>query len=599
MEVKSNEMKRLTEHEINEIRERANLREIIATYLPLTQKGQNYWAVCPFHNDHDPSLSISESKQIYKCFVCGAGGNAFTFVKDYENISFIEAVVKVASTIGLDLSDTIITDAQVVDPVQQESYEMMEQANEFYKYQLKTTNNPQVKSFLEKRELKQDVIDTFELGLSLSSTSLVRFLTSKGFDPQQLTKVDLANRFDDQFRDVFYDRILFPIHNRKGKVVAFTARALYDNNDVKYINTSGTPIYTKGDVLYNMHRIDQREYKQQSLVICEGVMDVIAFHQAGHGRTIAPLGTALTDKQAQMIKQINAPVVLAYDRDNAGIKATYQIGSKLFEMSVNVAVYHNTTTLDPDDYLKQKGKQALLDTITKAKHWIEFVMEYGSTLYSLQSYQNRKDFVQFVFKHLARVSVFDQTYFINQLAELTQFSTIDLHNQLAEISVKPVEVKREIRPSSQNQISTNSLLSSEKEILSLIIKSKKAAYQFRDSLGYLINKEANGLALIILESYTHQDDIVIADLLNKQLTPIQTSILIELADDNTLSDEDIEKILDDDIVHIQIEAINQQVLMLEKKSRNELDTNAKIELGLKITKLIQQKDQLLDQGEKL
>lgn len=580
---------------MNEIREQINISDIISDYVPLTQKGQNQWGLCPFHDDNNPSMSVSTTKQIYKCFVCGAGGNVFTFVRDYENISFVEAVVKVAATIGIDLSDSLTQNVSTIPESTKKQLDIMDQASKFYSYQLKTTKDSLVRDFLIKRRIDEDLINTFEIGISSNQNQLSQFLLSKGHQPEDLVELNLVRRNETNFSDVFYDRLLFPISDTQGRVVGFSGRAIHPENDIKYVNTSVTPIYTKGELLYNYHRISNRELKKDPLVICEGVMDVLAFHRAGHQRVIASLGTALTDVQVSLIKRVNSPVILAYDKDSAGISATYQIGKALSDRGVKLSVYNNTTSLDPDEYQKEKGSIALLETLKSSKHWLEFVIEYASSLYSLHSYQSKREVVSFVLQHLVSAESFDQTYFINQLADITGFNNIELHHQLSNIDKKQVQLSKPKRRISQPKVH---LLRSENEILSLIINSKQAAYYFRDELGFLINSEANQLALMILEAYSQKDEVNVADLLNKQLSPVQSKILMDITSEEEVPFENIKGMLEDDMRHIQMAAIDQQIHSLQVAARNELDNNKKIEIGQEIARLVLERNKTGNEDKK-
>lgn len=587
-------MSRISEEKLNEIRGQVNIREIISEYIPLTQRGQNYWAICPFHDDHNPSLSVSESKQIYKCFTCGAGGNVFTFVRDYENISFIEAVVKIAETVNIDLSFALSSQKSYEEPLEiKRKREIMQESNRFYHYQLKNSKAPNVLDFLEKRQIDGDMIDTFSLGLADSSNQLTRFLLSKGYSEEELSELDLIRRYGSEYNDVFYDRLLFPIQDADGSVIGYSGRAIYLENDVKYINTSGTPLYTKGDILYNYHRILSKELKNEPLIVVEGVMDVLGFYRAGLKRTIATLGTALTNQQSHLIKRANAPVVIAFDKDRAGLKATYQIGTTLRDLDCKVSIYNNPTELDPDEFQKQKGSEALVNSISSSKHWMEFVIEYGTNLYSLHSYQTKKQVVEFVIEHLIKEESFDQTYFIKQLSELTDFDRIELERQLVQQSKQKIDQRQPVRRRSVDQEKPK-LLQSEKQILNMILSSKQAAYQFRDKVGYLINKDANSLAFLIISSYASKDTIDVADLLNKQLNENQIQILTDL-DENELPDkEDLSEVLHESMIAIQIAALDQRIDELKIKVKNEMDGQKKLEMGLEIVDLVRDKNQIVE-----
>lgn len=589
-------MSLLSDSQLAEIRSKVNIRDVISQYLPLAKRGQNYWALCPFHDDNNPSLSISEDKQIYKCFVCGAGGNVYTFVRDFEAISFVEAVVKVADTVGIDLSSSLQYQKADIDPKLEKYHTLVEDTVDFYRYQLKNTQDANIISLLENRQITDEIIDTFDVGLALSQNSLSNFLQAKQYQAEDMIAADLVRAYDSNLRDVFYDRLVFPIHNQKGKPVGFTGRAIFPENDVKYINTASTPIYTKGLLLYNIHRISHRDLRDQPVIVSEGVMDVIAFHRADVKKAIATLGTALSDEQAVMIKRLNSPVVLAFDKDKAGLQATYQIGSKLHHMNIKVSIYNNPTDLDPDDLQRQKGSASLKQAVETAKHWIEFVIDYATELYSLQSYQNKKDVVDFVLKQLNYLDGFDQTYFINQLATLTGFDSLELHQQLKS---KSPDKTYQSRAASRTVAKENiDLLRSEKEILSLILESKQAAYYFRDNLGYLLHPVADSLSLMIIDQYRHHDTIEVADLLSKQLSEPMSQLLMSLSTESTIVSKDFTKVLEDDIKQIQLHAIDQQLTDLQKKAANELDVVKKIQYGEEITALMKDKDSLQTKGDK-
>lgn len=253
----------VTDNEIEQIRKSANIIDIISSYIPLTQKGKNYFGVCPFHEDHSPSMSVSEEKQIYKCFSCGAAGNVFTFVSEYENVKFLEAVKIVADKCGIPFHGTITKERPKVN---KEEYEIMSLALKFYQNNLQSTEGKIAKEYLKKRALDETVIKEFDLGLALGgNVSLNKLLLSKKYSTDTLIKLGLVNEHDGYINDIFKYRIMFPIHDLDGNVVGFTGR-IYENNDqAKYINSKESVIFKKGQILFNYHRAKSEIKRKKKL----------------------------------------------------------------------------------------------------------------------------------------------------------------------------------------------------------------------------------------------------------------------------------------------------------------------------------------------
>ena len=294
---------------IEEIRQKADIMDIVAHYLPLTKKGNSYLALCPFHDDNNPSMHVNREKQIYKCFVCNAGGNVFNFVQNYEGISFVEAIKIVADLVGYPLSLEPSYEAPV-DPRLKQLQHLLQEALRFVQYQIKNDPSEELQAFLKQRQLDEPIISYFELGYNGGGNAMTEFLIGKNYTDDALVATDISRLVDNSLRDTFYNRVLFPIHDRYGLPVGFSGRAV-GPSEVKYINTASTSLYQKGELLYNYHRVLDPLLKSEPLILCEGVMDVVAFHRAGFRKTVASLGTALTDSQVKLLSQLRSDVILA------------------------------------------------------------------------------------------------------------------------------------------------------------------------------------------------------------------------------------------------------------------------------------------------
>ena len=293
-------MSKLSNEEINNIRNSVNIVDVVSSYIPLTKRGKNHFGVCPFHDDRDPSLSVSYEKQIYTCFSCGATGNVFTFIMDYEHLSFYESLKKVADIGGVAF-DFGYSKPKVNK--HRELYEIYEVAQLFYQNNINTEQGLVAKEYLFKRDFNEDVIKEFGIGLSLRDNEmLTKLLLKKKFLVEDLIKSGLVVNNNYGHNDIYYNRIMFPLTDITGKIIGYSGR-IYNNEDTaKYINTKETPIFKKGELLYNYHRAKEESRIKKQVIIVEGFMDVIRCYTKDIKNVVATMGTAITKNQAMLIK---------------------------------------------------------------------------------------------------------------------------------------------------------------------------------------------------------------------------------------------------------------------------------------------------------
>lgn len=349
------------EQELENIRKSANIVDIISSYIPLTQKGKNYFGVCPFHEDHSPSMSVSEEKQIYKCFSCGASGNVFTFVSEYENVKFIDAVKIVAEKCGLTFKGRASNKTVKQNKTE---YEIMDLSLKYYQNNLNTELGKEAKDYLNKRNLSSEAIKEFDIGLALDSTHpLYNLLTNKKYDIESLVNLGLVNRNGKYLNDVFTNRIIFPIHNLEGEPIGFTGRIYKpeDKEQAKYLNSRETSIFKKGQILFNYHRAKKEISRKKEVIIVEGNMDAIRMSSSGIKNCIALMGTSLTKEQVDIIKSLRAKIILMFDNDNAGEVATFTNGNILESSGLTPFVVRLSGEKDPDEYIIKNGVEAILD----------------------------------------------------------------------------------------------------------------------------------------------------------------------------------------------------------------------------------------------
>ena len=351
----------ISEEKINEIIDKTDMVGLVSEFVTLQKRGKNYFGLCPFHADQTPSFSVSPSKKIAKCMSCGEGGNPINFLRKIKNVSFEEACFLLADRVGVQLERT-----KTVKHVDENSkyYEINQVAQKFYEHFLHNSQSgKEALEYLNKRGLDLETIKMFGIGLAPKNyTTLTKVLSDKGYSLTDAHDIGLITRKENDYYDMFFNRIMFPIIDEAGHVLGFSGRVFDgDTSGGKYVNTQETVIYKKGEMLYNLNNAIPHIRKMGRVILCEGQMDVISLSNAGIKEVVCSLGTALTEQQASLIKKYSNNVLICYDGDSAGIKATGKAFNLLKGLTVNSITLPNG--MDPDEYLKSRGKDSFLEFI--------------------------------------------------------------------------------------------------------------------------------------------------------------------------------------------------------------------------------------------
>lgn len=359
---------------IDQIRNANDIVDVIGSYIPLKQAGTNYRGLCPFHKDSNPSLNVSRPKQIFKCFACGKAGNVFGFVQEYEKLSFIEAAKKLAQRAGITIPDTYRT--KVVSTKREQLLAVYKSAKDFYSSCL-FKHGDIVLSYLKNRALSQETAKALDLGYGLNSEkALLNHLMKEGFGVSLLKESGLFAVHGGNLVDMFRERLIFPIHNSHGEVVAFGGRVLEgDTSPNKYMNSPGTELYTKGKELYGLFKTRYEIGKFKYALVCEGYFDFLRLYESGFTNSVASLGTALTEDQAYLLQRYSKKIRMLYDGDSAGIKGAYRAGLIFLSRGMEVEIVELPGGLDPDTFILQKGKAELEQEIASAKPFMQYVAE--------------------------------------------------------------------------------------------------------------------------------------------------------------------------------------------------------------------------------
>lgn len=357
-------------NDFRRIQNRADIVEIVSSYVQLEHKGKNYFGVCPFHDDHSPSMSVSPDKQMYKCFVCNATGNVFTFVENFLGVSFLEAVKIVADRIG----ETFTVKESKEDARNKKYYDIMNLATLLYQNNLRTPQGNDARKYLHDRGLNDDIIKDFSIGISLPLPDMLyKLLSSKKIPKADMDVVGLVGEGETGPYDLFRNRIMFPLKSPTGKVIGFTARIYHGEDQAKYMNTRETLIFKKGENLYNYHLAAPAARQEKFIVMCEGNMDAIRIYSVGIKNVVAAMGTVLTKEQIALLKKLNVKVIIVMDNDAAGEISTMNCGQALMKENIDIGVVRLTGKKDPDEYILEYGVEAFRDNLRNPMSFPEFM----------------------------------------------------------------------------------------------------------------------------------------------------------------------------------------------------------------------------------
>lgn len=416
---------------IEEIRRSNDIVDVVQEYVPLKKVGTNWRGICPFHNDTHPSLYVSQPKQIFKCFACGKAGNVFTFVQEYEKMSFYEAVKKLAQRAGI-----VIPEKERISPASTKRAQLLRiytETRDFFTNQL--MKQKEVLSYLQNRAISPETAKTLELGYAPEGEKvLLNYLLDKGYSVDLLKDSGLFGNYSGNLVDFFRNRLMFPIHNSIGEVVAFGGRILEENENVgKYVNTPGTELYTKGKELYGFFKTKYEISKIGYALICEGYFDFLRLYENGFQNAVASLGTSLTEDQIYLLARYTNKVYMLYDGDAAGIKSAQRAALLCLSKGLDASIIELPEKDDPDSFLLENGPEALQERIAAAKDVINFMAEAKSKTPLMERIDQLLDAVRSIKDPIKRELI------VKDISEAFNVSTRSLFSKLHRTSVVETE----------------------------------------------------------------------------------------------------------------------------------------------------------------
>lgn len=580
----------ISEDKINQIRNAADIVNIIGSYVPLEKKGNDYVGICPFHEDHSPSMHVSTKLNIYKCFVCNAGGNVFNFVKSFENVPYLEAVKIVANKTGIDFNYTPSKDS--VSKFKDE-YNMMELSLKFYQNNLASVEGQEAKKYLSGRGIDETIIRDFKIGLSLKESKLKDFLENKNNSLEKAYDLGLLNKSGIDYYDMFIDRIMIPIFDMQNNPVGYTARAYKKDEPNKYINTKETIIYHKSNILFNYFNAKDSARLNKEIIVVEGNMDAISLYARGIKNVIALMGVAISKTQIEALKRLNSRIILMLDSDNAGSMATIKVGDQMLQGGLEVYTVRLSGAKDPDEYIRKYGTEALNDNIKHATKYLDYKLEALKQGRNLDNPQELTDYIKEVLANLKDADELEKEVTIAKICKDYGLDANIIRNNIAP-PVKKVE-KKPLNETNKAKKSRYELACS--QVIYAMLLHKEYYQIFMNKLGYLGNKIERETVSLIGSYIKKNNNIDIAgfidfvvkyDNISEYVNGVISSLKV-----GDMSEAEFVKLL-----NIMAKCIDDnEIKAIKEQIKNENDMNKKVELIERLTEL--KKDVGKSEGNKV
>lgn len=571
----------LTDEQIQQIRNSVDIVDIISSYIPLTTRGKNFFGVCPFHSDHSPSMSVSKEKQIYTCFSCGASGNVYNFIMDYENISFIEAVKICASKAGIPIN---IGKKEEYTNKYQDLYDIYNITQKFYVNNINTKDGIEAKQYLNNRNINNECIKEFGIGLSLKNDSLINLLMNKKYNTKLIERTGLILKNEKGYTDMYNNRVMFPLHDLTGNIVGYSGRVYNIESKSKYINTKETEIFKKGELLYNYHRAKDTVRKEGSLIVVEGFMDVIRMYTIGITNVVAMMGTAVTKNQALLMKRLSNEIILCFDGDSAGNDATNSCINELNKIGLSPKVVRLENNLDPDEYILKNGKEKFINKIKNPINAMEYKMNYLKKDKDLQNNFEMAEYVDSVLKELSLIE--NETYTELSLKKLSEESKLNMDYLKSKIKKDNKVVQKKIEQKTQKKDKYEII---EQNLIYQMMCNKEAIKIFSKYKPTINNEIHNKIINKIGLYYKENGNIILADIItffNDEETKKELNKIINL---NALSDYK-EEVVIEYLEQLKKREIQNQIKIKDEEIRKENDPIKKAEILNEIIKLKQMEE---------
>ena len=587
-------MPRYSEEILNEVKQSNDIVDVISQYVHLKRSGRNYFGLCPFHSEKSPSFSVSPDKQIFHCFGCGVGGNVISFISKIEGLNFVEAVQMLAERANIHLP----TDESNVDIKKEELkakvYKINEFTAEFYHQNLYKPTAKLGQEYVKKRKLTNETLKAFKIGFSGKYNELYKELKKQGFGEEEILESGLVNKNDNgQFIDRYRNRLMFPICDSRGKVIAFGGRVL-DDSKPKYINSPENVVYSKGRHLFGLNVAKKGNTKK--LLIVEGYMDVISLHQRGITNVVAPLGTALTEQQGWLLRKNAEQIIISFDSDDAGIKAKIRAIDILQKMGCDLRVLQLEGAKDPDEYIIKYGNIRFQAALEKAMSVLEFKVKVLKKDLNLENTNDKIKFLNEIAKLISKVdNTMEREVYIEKIANEYDISKEAIYAEVNKLTyrenakneknlekqksaiIHQKQEQKEVSPETKRRENTiiSILISCDPSVFEIIKQNiKPEDFQF----------EINRKILQKLYEEHEKGNININSIIDSFSEEEQNQITMIMAQDYEIND--LEKAIDDLIQSYNKEKMDKRKNEILKLLDGKEDQNQKKELEKELSNII-------------
>ena len=557
-------MIRYSDEIIEEVRQSNDIVDILSQYMRLKRSGRNYFGLCPFHNEKSPSFSVSPDKQIFHCFGCGVGGNVFTFLMKIEGINFVEAVQMLAERAQVQLPTLENSGDSAKEELKAKVYQVNEFAAEYYHQKLYLPESKIAQEYVKRRKLSNETLKAFRIGFSGKFDELYRQLVKQGFGEREILESGLVNKNDQgKFIDRYRNRLMFPICDVRGKVIAFGGRVL-DDSKPKYINSPENVVYSKGRHLFGLNVAKKGDIKR--LLIVEGYMDVISLHQRGVTNVVAALGTALTQQQGWLLRKSSEQVILGFDSDGAGQTAINRSIEILQNMGCDMRILQMEGAKDPDEFIIKYGNARFQNLMDKALSLVEFKVKQLKQNLNLENTIDKIKFLNEIAKIISKIdNSMEREVYIENIAKTYEVSKEAIYaevNKLTYADNQGQKVLEKTRPvvvhkkTSDNNKVSEAVKKRENAILSILLRGDISIFQIikqqitPNDFKFELNQ---GIAKKVYEEFEKGNSNINA-IIDKLTDDEQSHITMIMADDDEITD--MEKAIDEIMQAYEKEKLN-------------------------------------------
>ena len=588
-------MARYSDEIIDDVRQSNDIVDVISQYVRLKRSGRNYFGLCPFHNEKSPSFSVSPEKQIFHCFGCGVGGNVFTFLTKIEGINFVEAVQQLAERANIQLPTLENNVDSAKEALKAKVYKVNEFAAKYYHENLYRPESKMAQEYIKKRKLSNETLKSFQIGFSGKFDELYKELKKQGFEDREILESGLVNKNErGQYIDRYRNRLMFPICDVRGRVIAFGGRVL-DDSKPKYINSSENIVYSKGRHLYGLNVAKKYDIKKRLLIV-EGYMDVISLHQRDIHNVVASLGTALTQQQGYLLRNNTEQIILSYDSDEAGQTAKVRAMEILQNMGCDIRVLQMEGAKDPDEYVIKYGNARFQNLVDKAISVIEFKVKILRQSLNLESTNDKIKFLNEIAKLISKIdNSMEREVYIEKIAKEYDVSKEAIYAEVNKLTYreskdekvlgKTKPVVRHIEKKESDNVS-EATKRRENTVLAILLSGDRNIYEIIkqnitiQDFKYEIDKKIAEKLYEEFENGNSNINSIIDNLSEEE----QNHITMIMAEDYGI--DDIEKAIDDIIQSYEKDKLNERKLEILELLESPNEESQKKELEKELNDII-------------